>query len=160
MLSLLIDGLLILLLAATVIYCAVLNRRLSVLRKSEGELQAMIASFNMATARAESSIDSLKKTAGSLQAKLTDQVSEAKALYDDLAFIIDRGDALADRLTNRAPASSADQGAKKEMSDSRADSRDASVTQSGPARSEEDDLANYSKAEQELLKILKANASS
>ncbi|MDP1910481.1 MAG: DUF6468 domain-containing protein [Hyphomicrobium sp.] len=92
--ALLLDILVALLLAVTIGYAVVLNRRLAGLRRDKGELESLAASFGQATLRAEESIGRLKKTAGELQ-ELT---AKADTIRDDLAFLIDRGSAAADRL--------------------------------------------------------------
>ena len=45
MIPLILDGLVIVLLVATIVYCALLNRRLGAMRRNEDELQLLIASF-------------------------------------------------------------------------------------------------------------------
>lgn len=93
-LSLALDILVAFLLVLTIGYAMVLNRRLRGLRRDKAELEKMVASFGAATARAEESIGKLKATANDLKGK----VDAAQALHDDLAFLVERGGATADRL--------------------------------------------------------------
>jgi ABC-type transporter Mla subunit MlaD len=75
-------------------YAVTLNRRLGSLRQDKSELQKLAASFGGATMRAEEGIDRLKNMTDALQHR----IDKARALHDDLTFLIDRGDTAADRL--------------------------------------------------------------
>ncbi|MCE2510737.1 MAG: hypothetical protein J4G10_07160 [Alphaproteobacteria bacterium] len=96
--SLLLDGLLVALLAATLVYAVILNRRLLSLRKEKSGFEKMLANFNASTLRAEESIHRLKAVADVSSKELQQQTSLARTLRDDLAFLVDRGENLADRL--------------------------------------------------------------
>ena len=58
--SLIIDILILVLLAVSVGYCVVLNRRLSTLRQGQKEFVTLIARFDDATQRAELNIERLR----------------------------------------------------------------------------------------------------
>lgn len=152
MISLILDGLVILLLAATIVYCIILNRRLALLRKNEGELHVLIASFNQATARAEAGIGSLKKAADGVRDSLRSQIEDAKALCDELSFIIERGDTLAARIGG-AISNTRSESVDKEEGKSRpaADTERARGDRTGP---EDGEAALRSRAERELFKAL------
>ncbi len=92
--ALMLDIILAILLAVTIVYAFVLNKRLAKLRSDRGELQEMAASFNQATERAGDSIGKLKTASDALQ----EQLMRAESLRDDLVFLIDRGTGTADRL--------------------------------------------------------------
>lgn len=96
--SLLLDGLLIGLLTATLVYAVVLNRRLAGLRKERESFEKMLAGFGAAMGRAEDSIHRLKSVADISSKDLQQQTSLARSLCDDLAFLADRGETAADRL--------------------------------------------------------------
>lgn len=98
MASLLLDGVLAALLIATIAYAAMLDRRLRTLRQSRDELQALLASFTVATAEAQSGMASLRETTQTAAKDLKGELERAKALREDLAFLMERGDELADRL--------------------------------------------------------------
>ncbi len=89
---------------ATIAYCAVLNRRLGALRRGERELRGVLAGFADAAARAETSVARLKQTGEAMADSLRDRIEEARAVYDDLSFIVDRSDDLASRLAAAPPA--------------------------------------------------------
>ncbi len=92
--SLALDILVAVLLVVTIVYAAILNRRLGAFRSHKSELDALAASFTEATLRADESVGKLKIMADDLQVRL----DKAQALHDDLVFLIDRGGSEADRL--------------------------------------------------------------
>jgi hypothetical protein len=89
-----------LLLIATIGYAVMLNSRLTALRKNRDDLAKTVVSFNEATVRAESSIPKLKKAAEDAGHGLQERVEKAQSLRDDLAFMIERADTMANRLEN------------------------------------------------------------
>jgi hypothetical protein len=54
--SFLLDVLISILLATTIVWCVLLNRRLRGLRRNQGELATLIAELNLAASRAEAGI--------------------------------------------------------------------------------------------------------
>ena len=101
---LLLEALLAVLLAATVSYCYVLNRRLGALRATQAEMQALISEFNRATERAEAGIVLLRRASDEAGAGLQRRIDKAQTLADELGFIVETGDRLADRLTGQISA--------------------------------------------------------
>ena len=98
--KIILDLLVSVLLVATIGYAVMLNQRLTQLRKNRDDLAKIIVSFNEATVRAESSIPKLKKAAEDAGQSLQDRVEKAQSLRDDLAFMIERADTMANRLEN------------------------------------------------------------
>ncbi len=98
MVSLLLDGLVAVLLVATIAYAALLNRRLGILRKGKEELREIVNSFDAAMTRIETGLGKLKQAGNPTSGELKEQVAEARALRDELSFLLDRGGALASRL--------------------------------------------------------------
>ncbi len=96
--DLILDGVMIVLLLATVIYAFLLNRRLAVLRSDKDALESFIERFTEATAKADSSIRGMRNTAEQCRSMLGDPLSKAEALRDELLFLIDRADKSAERL--------------------------------------------------------------
>ena len=96
----LLDIVVSLLLIATISYAVMLNSRLSALRKNRDDLAKTIINFNEATMRAESSIPKLRKAADEAGQTLQERVEKAQSLRDDLAFMIERADTMANRLEN------------------------------------------------------------
>ncbi|WP_235062944.1 DUF6468 domain-containing protein [Paramagnetospirillum caucaseum] len=96
------------LLIATIGYAWMLNQRLSSLRKNRDDLAKTIAAFNEATLRAESSIPKLRKAAEESGQTLQERVEKAQSLRDDLAFMIERADTMANRLENAVRSARSD----------------------------------------------------
>lgn len=86
------------LLIPTIIYTYKLNRSLRELRQNQSSLAKLISSLNEATFKAENSIPKLKTLTKDSSEGLKDVVESAKTLKDDLMFINERANNLADRL--------------------------------------------------------------
>lgn len=99
-LELIINLLIIVLLVPTIVYAYKLNKNLTLLRENQNSLSRLISSLNDATIKAESSIPKLKNVTEASSQSLKDVVDNAKTLKDDLTFINERADNLADRLEN------------------------------------------------------------
>ena len=97
MVSLLLDGLVAVLLVATIAYAALLTRRLGTLRKGKEELREIVNSFDAAMTRIETGLGKLKQAGNPTGGELKELVAEARALRDELSFLLDRGGALAGR---------------------------------------------------------------
>ncbi len=89
---------LILLLAITLFHALRLERALGVLKRDRGELEALIAGFNDSTRQAEQGIDRLRQTADGAGRQIARQIEVASGLKDDLMFLSERSDRLAERL--------------------------------------------------------------
>lgn len=89
---------LILLLAATLFHALRLERALGVLKRDRGALEAIVASFNASTRQAEEGIDKLRAAADGVGRQIARQTEMATGVRDDLAFLTERGERLADRL--------------------------------------------------------------
>ncbi|WP_421709124.1 DUF6468 domain-containing protein [Algihabitans sp.] len=103
--SVIFDGALAALLMATITYAVILNRKLTELRNSRTEMERLIGEFAEATQQAEQGVTALHERAEQASGTLDQRVAaaearveEARKLADDLAFMIDRGGRLADRL--------------------------------------------------------------
>ena len=86
------------LLLVMIIYAIQLNRRLSRLQADKAYLQKLIIGFNEATDRAEASIGRLRTTALEANNSLQANTRLAKELRNDLSFLIDRAESMANRL--------------------------------------------------------------
>jgi len=96
--SLILDIVVAGLLVATIAYAAVLDRRIRQLRATRAELETMVVGFNTATARAESAIGDLKMGTEAGSRELKPLMATARQIADDLQFLVERGNELADRL--------------------------------------------------------------
>lgn len=97
-LSILLDLVVATLLIATIVYASVLNRKLAVLRNNKQEMEAMVNRLVQTTEQAEHGLADLKEAAGEKGDELDKRVKDATALVDDLGFLVDKGNSLADRL--------------------------------------------------------------
>lgn len=96
------------LLVFTIYYAAKLSHKLNVLRADKAALQTLVQSLVQASASAEAGVKGLKATADETSRELQRKLQEAQALREDLAYMIDRGGTVADRmevsLRRREPA--------------------------------------------------------
>jgi hypothetical protein len=148
--KLVLDVIIALLLAATIVYALVLNRRLGILRRNGEELAKLIARFNEATLRAESSIPKLRKAAEEAGQALQERVEKAQSLRDDLAFMIERADTMATKLETGV------RNARTEARPTSRPMRPVIAATSGSALQEDDALDERSEAERELLRALQS----
>ena len=89
---------LILLLAATLFHAMRLERALGVLKRDRGSLEALVEGFNASTRQAEDGIERLRAAADGAGRQIARQTDMAVDLKDDLTFLTERGERLADRL--------------------------------------------------------------
>ncbi|MGO8914348.1 MAG: DUF6468 domain-containing protein [Stellaceae bacterium] len=86
------------LLTFTIYYAAKLSRKLSALRSDKAALQSLVQSLAQASASAEAGVKGLKATADEMGRELQRKLQAAQSLREDLAYMIDRGGTLADRM--------------------------------------------------------------
>ncbi len=96
--GLLLDGVVAVLLIATIVYCIVLYRQLSRVRNAQQEMHALIASFDHATSRAQAGIGELKRTNDEIVKSLQSEMSKGRILADELAILTESGNRLASRI--------------------------------------------------------------
>ena len=99
-LEFIINLIIIALLIPTIIYAYRLNKSLNLLRQNQKSLAQLVSALNDATFKAENSIPKLKSATEHSSSGLKEVVDSAKELKNDLLFINDRADSLADRLEN------------------------------------------------------------
>ena len=143
-LELISNLLIIVLLIPTIIYAYKLNKNLTLLRENQNSLGRLISSLNDATTKAECSIPKLKNVTEVSSQNLQDVVNNAKSLKDDLTFINERADNLADRLENVIHDG-------RQIKNKNANSSSPSAEEATSASSDDRSLA-----EMELLKALRS----
>lgn len=99
-LPLVLDGLLVVLLLATIVYAMILNRKLNRLRGNHDEMEVFVDKLNVACARAEAATAGLRSAGENGKAVFRDAATKAEALRDELAFLVERADIVAGRLAN------------------------------------------------------------
>ncbi|HET7335833.1 MAG TPA: DUF6468 domain-containing protein [Rhizomicrobium sp.] len=88
------------LLAATLIYCAVLERRLAALRNGQDGLKETIGELNSAIVTAGASMRMLKSAAADAGELLDERLGRARALSDELSVVVASGERIADRIVS------------------------------------------------------------
>ena len=94
MLNLLIVGLLM----ATISYCWLLNKRIKILQDSKGELANLLKYFDESTTRASETIVELQSASKKIGENIQARMDKVNYLMDDLSFMIEKGNRLADQL--------------------------------------------------------------
>lgn len=89
---------LLVLLAATLFHAMRLERALGVLKRDRAALENLVDGFNSSTRAAEQGIERLRAAAEGAGRQVQRQVETASGLKDDLLFLTERGERLADRL--------------------------------------------------------------
>ncbi|MBE6448111.1 MAG: hypothetical protein E7018_02305 [Alphaproteobacteria bacterium] len=140
-LELIINIIIIALLIPTIVYAYRLNNSLKILRQNQNSLAQLVNALNEATFKAENSIPKLKSVTEHSSEGLKEVVDSAKELKDDLLFINERADNLADRLEN--------------VISSGRNIKTSPEISSKPEPAEKD-VSSRSEAELELLKALRS----
>jgi chromosome segregation ATPase len=91
---------LVVLLGATLFQAVRLERALGVLKRDRASLEGLVEHFNASTRQAESGIQRLREAVDGAGRDIDDRLTKSVSLKDDLAFLTERGDRLADRLDN------------------------------------------------------------
>ena len=89
---------LVMLLGATLFQAIRLERALGMLKRDRSSLEALVVGFNASTHQAESGIQRLRAVADGAGRQIEGQLAKSVSLKDDLAFLTERGDRVADRL--------------------------------------------------------------
>ena len=86
------------LLAATLGYCILLERRLAAVRKGQEGLSRTIGELNMAIAGAGASLRALKSAAAEAAQTLDKRLSRARLHIDELSVLTASGERIAERI--------------------------------------------------------------
>lgn len=98
-----LEAIVAVLLAATIGYCATLDRRLKAMRSGQDGLRELIRELSLATEQAAGAIGRLREAGDATGRALGEQVRHGKALADELGVMIEAGNRIADRLTAAEP---------------------------------------------------------
>lgn len=96
--EIILEGLVAVLLVATILYAAILNRKLNTLRKGKAEFEALVKDLNVAIEQAGQGIGAFRQLSEKNSARLDEAVKDARAIRDDLSLLIERGTFVADRM--------------------------------------------------------------
>jgi len=101
-LSFILESALSFLLALTLVYCIVLERRLAAVRKGQESLKTIIGELDAAISGAGASLRALKSAASSAAETLDERLRRARLLADELAFLTASGERIAERFEGAA----------------------------------------------------------
>jgi hypothetical protein len=90
------------LLAVTLGYCILLERRLAAVRKGQDGLARTVGELNMAIAGAGASLRALKAAAGESAATLDERLKRARLHIDELSVLTASGERIAQRMEGAA----------------------------------------------------------
>ncbi len=151
-----LDIALILVVGAGVVQATRLIIQLRDLRASRAEMQRFVQDFNNAVTRAETGIKTLKSAARDSGDDLEKLVEKANMVRDELNFIIESADSMAEKLSTAATAakksSSEGAGAEKEPAEQRVPPKPTIISAKSAPKGER---ITISRAEQELMQALK-----
>jgi len=137
-----LEAVLALLLAATLFHALRLERALGVLKRDRAALEELVTAFNTSTRQAEAGIEQLRGAADGAGRQMARQIETVTRLKDDLVFLLERGERLADRLDSLVRAG-----------------RPLAAEALRPIHAADDDQADLprvrSQAERDLLKALR-----
>lgn len=96
--NLTLNVIMVALLVATIAYCWILNRRIQVLQDSKSELANLLRHFDESTQRASESIVALQTASKKIGESIQNRIDKANFLLDDLSFMIEKGNKLANQM--------------------------------------------------------------
>ena len=94
----LIDGILIILLVATICCAMSLSRRLSSLRSDKKNIEKLIGEFHDISEKADKSLTGIRATAEEVSRELAEANAKSRSMRDELAFLVERADRLAEKI--------------------------------------------------------------
>jgi hypothetical protein len=145
-----VDLTIVTLLIVTIAFAAVLNRRLAVWRRDRAEFERIIAQFNQAAARAEGGVERLKVASEQTGKTLQQLVTKGQSLRDDLAYLVERAEPLADRMTEGVRF------ARNARRDEPSSAADALAQKVDAVERETDGSDERARAKRELIRALAA----
>lgn len=96
--ALTLDIIIIILVAVMIAYSVMLNTKLKAFRSSQNEMAGLIDQLNVAIFTAQTSVETLRETALSEEARLKSLIAKSRLLADELEIITESGSNLADRI--------------------------------------------------------------
>jgi phage shock protein A len=98
------------LLAITLIYCIVLERRLAAVRKGQEGIRKVIGELDTAITNAGASIRALKATTAGAAETLDERLVRARTVIDELSLLTASGERIAERFDRAADTSAMTRG--------------------------------------------------
>jgi len=100
--SLIMDVIMIAMMAATMIYAFTLNRNLERLKSVKTEFDATVQKLTLSITQAERGLADLKLAAQEVGGDIESRIADARGLSQELQFMIETADSLANRLSRAA----------------------------------------------------------
>lgn len=110
--SLLINGIVIVLLGATIVYAARLSKHLKTFRDSRKDFDRLVRDLSAQITKADDAVAALKQTARDNGRNLQEKIDAARALSDELQLMVESGDNIASRIEKQADRGRGDKQAK------------------------------------------------
>ncbi len=145
---------LVVLLAATLFHALRLERALGVLKRDRAALEALVSGFNASTRAAEDGIARLREAADGAGRQIARHVDNAVRLKDDIEFLIDRGNRVADRLERHVREGRTSERPPEPVDESRARAA-FPVGMEDEAPAEVSSQVGRSRAEMDLIRALR-----
>jgi hypothetical protein len=99
--GIILDILIALLMLVTIGFCYRLSKKITVLNSSKSEMIKFLQEFDGAINRAESNINELKAMGTQVDETLKQQLKKARFLANDLSFLTDKGETIAENLEKK-----------------------------------------------------------
>ncbi len=146
----LFEAVLIALLAATLFHAIRLEKALVVLRRDRATFDSLIAGFNDSTRLAEDGAERLRLAADGAGKQISRQIERSNALKEDLIFLTERGEKVADMLERLVTDA-------RQMANQSSSTRQPQpgLNVAAPSRLDSADPPLRSKAERDLLRALR-----
>lgn len=150
-----IDGILIILLSAT-IFCAVsLSRRLSSLRSDKKNLEKLMSEFHHISEKADKSLTGIRATAEEVSRELAEANAKSRSMRDELAFLVERADRLAEKIATKSNEMSVGKEANDKHLDNEQPNNEQLDDSAGMANDIDFKDSGQSQVERELLSALR-----
>ncbi|HEX4302035.1 MAG TPA: DUF6468 domain-containing protein [Rhizomicrobium sp.] len=105
--GLIVELALTVLLAVTLVYCIVLERRLAAVRRGQEGLKSTIGELNTAITNAGAAMRALKATASGAAETLDERLARSRSVIDELSLLTASGERIAERFDRASDASAA-----------------------------------------------------
>lgn len=93
-----INMVMVMLLAATIFYCWLLNKRIQVLQDSKSDLAKLLNQFDHSTLKATESIAALQVASKKIGETIQARIEKANYVMDDLNYMVERASKAADQM--------------------------------------------------------------
>jgi len=100
--SFILDGVIVVLLIATIIYAARLSLYLKKFKDSRSELESVIKDLSVHIDKADKAVSILNRAVEETHTELETKMQTATSMFDDLDMVVKTGDSLANRLEELA----------------------------------------------------------